>query len=197
VQQVTVWSDYLCPWCYLGLDRERQLEDLGLEVVIRPYELHREIPIGGREIRDGGRTAMVFDHVGRECAAVGLPFRRPRRSPNTRAVLCAAEHVRLTQPAVFAALHRALFAAHFAEGRDLGDAAVVDEIIAACGGDPTPVRAAVDSGAAQEALDASMAEAWDHEVTGTPAFLLPSGFVIPGVQDRDTMQRIAERLLRA
>jgi predicted DsbA family dithiol-disulfide isomerase len=197
VQQVTVWSDYLCPWCYLGLDRERQLEDLGLEVVIRPYELHREIPIGGREIRDGGRTAMVFDHVGRECEAVGLPFRRPGRSPNTRAVLCAAEHVRLTQPAVFPALHRALFAAHFAEGRDLGDATVVDEIIAACGGDPAPVRAAVDSGAAQDALDASMAEAWDHEVTGTPAFLLPSGFVIPGVQDRDTMQRIAERLLRA
>jgi predicted DsbA family dithiol-disulfide isomerase len=192
-----VWSDYLCPWCYLGLDREQQLVDLGLDVVIRPFELHREIPIGGRELRDGGRTAMVFDHVGRECEAVGLPFRRPARSPNTRAVLSAAEHVRLTQPDAFPALHHALFAAHFAEGRDIGDAAVVDELIASCGGDPVPVRAAVDSGAAQDALDTSMAEAWDHEVTGTPAFLLPSGFVIPGVQDRETMSRIAQRLLGA
>jgi predicted DsbA family dithiol-disulfide isomerase len=194
VLTITVWSDYLCPWCYLGLDREQQLVDLGLDVVIRPFELHREIPIGGRELRDGGRTAAVFDHVGRECEAVGLPFRRPARSPNTRAVLSAAEHVRRTQPEVFPALHRALFSAHFAEGRDIGDAAVVDEIIAACGGDPAPVRAAVDSGAAQAAVDASMAEAWDHEVTGTPAFLLPSGFVIPGVQDRETMARIAQRL---
>jgi len=195
VLTVVVWSDYLCPWCYLGLDREQQLVDLGLDVVIRPFELHREIPIGGRELRDGGRTAMVFDHVGSECESVGLPFRRPARSPNTRAVLGAAEHVRLTQPDVFPALHRALFAAHFAEGRDIGDDAVVDEIIESCGGDPTPVRAAVDSGVAQEALEASMAEAWDHEVTGTPAFLLPSGFVIPGVQDRETMARIAQRLL--
>ena len=195
VPAVVVWSDYLCPWCYLGLDREQQLEDLGLEVVIRPFELHREIPLEGREIRDDGRTAAVFDHVGRECEAVGLPFRRPRRSPNTRAVLAAAEQVRLTQPEVFPALHRALFAAHFAEGRDLGDASVVDDIIAACGGDAAPVRAAVDSGEANKAVEASMAEAWDHEVTGTPAFLLPSGFVIPGVQDRETMARIAARMI--
>ena len=192
---VIVWSDYLCPWCYLGLDREQQLADLGLEVVMRPFELHREIPLEGREIREGGRTAAVFDHVGRECEAVGLPFRRPRRSPNTRAVLGAAEHVRVTQPSVFPALHRALFAAHFAEGRDLGDASVVDDIISTCGGDPAPVRAAVDSGEAQKAVEASMAEAWDHEVTGTPAFLLPSGFVIPGVQDRETMARIAQRMI--
>jgi predicted DsbA family dithiol-disulfide isomerase len=195
--QVTVWSDYLCPWCYLGLDREQQLEEMGVEVVIRPFELHREIPPAGRELRDGGRTAMVFDHVGRECEAVGLPFVRPLRSPNTREVLAAAEHVRLTQSDVFPALHRALFAAHFAEGRDIGRADVVDEIIDACGGESAPVRAAVERGDAQRALDASMAEAWDHEVTGTPAFLLPSGFVIPGVQDRETMRRIAERLLDA
>ena len=190
-----MWSDYLCPWCYLGLDREQQLEDLGLHVVIRPFELHREIPLEGRELRDGGRTAMVFDHVGRECEAVGLPFRRPQRSPNTRAVLAAAEHVRRTQPDVFPAVHRALFAAHFAEGRDLGDGHVVDDIIAACGGDPAPVRAAVDDGSASRAVDESMAEAWEHEVTGTPAFLLPSGFVVPGVQDRETMARIAARML--
>ena len=192
---MTVWSDYLCPWCYLGLDREQQLEDLGIEVVIRPYELHPEIPVGGRELREGGRTAAVFDYVGGECEAVGLPFARPARSPNTRTVLSAAEHVRLTQPDVFPALHRALFRAHFAEGRDIEDPAVVDELIASCGGDPAPVRAAVDDGSALELLRASMAEAIEHEVTGTPAFLMPSGFVIPGVQDRETMARVAERLL--
>jgi hypothetical protein len=41
-----------------------------------------------------------------------------------------------------------------------------------------------------------MAEGFDHEVTGTPAFLMPSGFVIPGVQSRETMARIAERTLQ-
>lgn len=192
--QVTVWSDYLCPWCYLGLDREQQLEDMGVEVTIRPWELHPEIPAGGHAIRDDGRTAAVFDHVGRECEVVGLPYRRPTRSPNTRAVLTAAEHVRLTQPHAFAALHRALFRAHFADGRDIGDPTVVDELVASCGGEPEPVRDAVVTGAALDALRASMAEGWDHGVTGTPSFLMPSGFVIPGVQDRETMTLIIERL---
>ena len=81
--QVTVWSDYLCPWCYLGLDRTHLLTELGIDVVIRPYELHPEIPLVGRAINEGGRTAAVFDMVGRECATFGLPFRRPARSPNT------------------------------------------------------------------------------------------------------------------
>jgi predicted DsbA family dithiol-disulfide isomerase len=192
--QVIVWSDYLCPWCYLGLDREAQLVEMGIDVVIRPYELHPEIPVGGRALREDGRTAAVFDMVGRECETFGLPFARPRRSPNTRDVLAAAEHVRVHQPAAFGSLHRALFAAHFAEGRDIGDPAVVDELIVTSGGDPEPVRAAVDSGAAREAVRASMVEASDHEVTGTPAFLLPSGFVIPGVQDRETMKRVVERM---
>jgi len=194
--QVTVWSDYLCPWCYLALDREQQLEELGFDVVVRPWELHPEIPIGGRELREGGRTAAVFDMVGRECAEVGLPFVRPARSPNTREVLGIAEHVRVAQPDVFPALHRALFAAHFAEGRDIGDAATVDDIVAACGGDVGSVRAAVADGRSQELLRASMAEGFEHEVVGTPAFLLPSGFVIPGVQSRETMARIAERTLQ-
>ena len=192
---VVVWSDYLCPWCYLALDREQQLVDLGFEVIVKPWELHPEIPIGGRELRDGGRTALVFDHVGSECAEVGLPFNRPARSPNTRDVLAAAEHVRLTQPDVFPALHRAIFAAHFAEGRDIGDPAVVDELVTAAGGDARAVRAAVEDGTAHEALKASMAEGVEHEVSGTPAFLLPSGFVIPGVQSRETMARVAQRTL--
>jgi predicted DsbA family dithiol-disulfide isomerase len=191
---VTVWSDYLCPWCYLGLDREQQLEDMGVEVVLRPWELHPDIPVEGRELRAGGRTAAVYDYVATECDAVGLPFVRPSRTPNTRAVLAAAEHVRLTQPHAFPALHRALFAAHFAEGRDIGDAAVVDELVAASGADPGPVRAAVDSGEALTALKASMAEGVEHGVSGTPAFLMPSGFVIPGVQDRETMRRVVDRL---
>ena len=193
--RIVVWSDYLCPWCYLALDREQQLEDLGFDVIVRPWELHPEIPIGGRDIREGGRTAQVFDFVGTECAEVGLPFVRPERSPNTRDVLAAAEHVRLTQPDVFPALHRALFAAHFAEGRDIGDATVVDDIITRCGGDAAAVRAAIADGTAHAALKASMDEGREHEVMGTPAFLLPSGFVIPGVQSRETMARMAERLL--
>ena len=185
--RVTVWSDYLCPWCYLALDREQLLEELGAEVVVRPYELHPEIPPEGTDLRDGGRTAAVFDRVGTECERVGLPFARPRRSPNTRDVLAAAEHVRLTQPDRFGEVHRALFTAHFVEGRDLGDPGVVDDVVRAAGAEPGRDHAAVA---------ASIAEARDAGVPVTPAFLFDSGLLVPGVQPRDQLTRWVERMRR-
>lgn len=179
--RVTVWSDYLCPWCYLALDREAMLEEMGVEVDVRAYELHPEIPPEGRELRQGGRTAAVFDRVGAECVEVGLPFVRPRRSPSTLDVLAAAEHVRATQPpGVFRRVHRALLTAHFAEGRDLGDPRTVDELLVANGAEPGRDHAAVR---------ASIEDAHDVGVTATPAFLFERGLLVPGVQPREQLAR--------
>jgi predicted DsbA family dithiol-disulfide isomerase len=192
--KATVWSDYCCPWCYLALDREQQLESLGVEVTILPFELHPETPAEGVAIRPDGRRAERFRTVGAECEAVGLPFRLPRRSPNTRAVLEVAEVVRRSEPDAFRALHRSLFAAHFAEGRDIGDPATVDAALERVGLDAARVRALVASGEGAAALGASMARAAEHDVTGTPAFLLDERLLVPGVQPRDTLERWVGKL---
>jgi predicted DsbA family dithiol-disulfide isomerase len=41
-----------------------------------------------------------------------------------------------------------------------------------------------------------MAEAREHEVTGAPAWWLDDRLLIPGVQDRTTLERWVERLGR-
>ena len=64
--RVTVWSDYCCPWCYLALDRLDLLDELGVAVDLRPFELHPEIPPHGRRHRPGGRTAAAFGRVAAE-----------------------------------------------------------------------------------------------------------------------------------
>jgi predicted DsbA family dithiol-disulfide isomerase len=189
-----VWSDYCCPWCYLALDREALLEDLGVEVMVLPYELHPETPSEGVAIRPNGRRAEVFERVGAECEAVGLPFRLPARSPNTRAVLEVAEVVRRTEPAAFPALHRSLFRAHFADRRDIADPAVVDELIEAAGADAERARAVVATGAAAAMIGASTAQAAAHDVTGTPAFLLGERLLVPGVQPRPSLERWIAKL---
>src|SRR3954447_16812739 len=65
---VTMWSDYICPWAYLGRDRTDLLRSLGVDVTSRPYELHPELPPEGRTMRPGGRLAAVYESIGRECA---------------------------------------------------------------------------------------------------------------------------------
>ena len=195
--QALVWSDYICPWAYLGRDRTALLRSLGVDVVPMPYELHPEIPAAGRTHRPDGRLAQVYAGIAEECAAVGIPFRAPTRTPNSRRALSTAEVVRIHAPDHFTAVDDALFHAHFVEGRDLGDVEVLDEIVASAGLSPDEVRAAIDEGEGEAAVTASMVRAHANGVAATPAWLFGAdgeGLVLPGVQPRELYERIVTRL---
>lgn len=187
---MTVWSDYLCPWCYLATERAARLRERGCVVVNRPFELHPDIPGTGWRM-----DPRRYDRVAAEVAAAGLPFNPPTRVPNTRRALETAEWVRVHAPDAFPAVESGLFRAHFVEGRSIDAGDVVDDILAAAGVDPRPVRALVDEGALRAAVDASMAEALELGVAGAPAWRFgDADFILPGAQSNETMARIVERL---
>lgn len=173
--RAVVWSDYLCPWCYLGQDRTALLRSLGVSVTVLPYELHPEVPVGGRP------SAARYARVAAECAEIGMPFAAPRFVPNTRHVLSVAEWVRRCAPDRFDALHAAVFRAYFVEGLDIGD----PEVVAMLVGDVD-----VDVRLGSTWVDESMATARDADVFATPAWRLDTGVVIPGVQPRAFYERI-------
>ena len=195
--QALVWSDYICPWAYLGRDRTALLRSLGVEVTTQPYELHPELPPEGRTARPDGRLARVYESIGEECADVGMPFRPPVLVPNSRRALETAEVVRAIAPEAFVALDAALFAAHFVEGRDIGDLDVLDALVSEAGAPAADVRARVDKGEGHAAVAASVSRAHDHGIAATPAWLFGSdgdGFVLPGVQPRELFERVVVRL---
>ncbi|WP_426572389.1 DsbA family oxidoreductase [Aquihabitans sp. McL0605] len=193
--EATCWSDYLCPWCYVGQDRSRLLESLGVTVVHRPYELHPEIPAEGRSIKADGRMAPTFRRIAAESEAVGLPFRAPVRMPNTRRALETAEWVRLHHPDAFDELHAALFDAHFARGLAIDDPDVIDELVRSAGAPAAAVREAVTSGAAHDIVSTSMDEARATGVSSTPTWVLDHGFTVPGALDRPTLERWVTKLV--
>jgi predicted DsbA family dithiol-disulfide isomerase len=189
-----LWSDYICPWAYLGRDRSALLRDLGLEITTLPFELHPEIPREGTAVRPGSRLSRVFDSIGAECDALGIPFRPPRRTPNSRHVLETAEVVRLHAPAAFDALDAALARAHWVDGLDLGDRDLIDALVAEASAPPDLVHDLVADGAGTTAVDASMQEARDRGVAATPAWWVNDALLIPGAQPRETIERWVTRL---
>lgn len=192
--QAVLWRDFLCPWCHLGRARTTLLEDVGVTVTARAYDLHPEVPPDGRPIRPDGRFAALLERIGDECRASGLALRRPERIPNTRRALETGELVGVRHPEVATAVDAAFFDAVWVDGRDLGDPAVVDDLLARLGLDPAPITAARDRGEGARLLEASMADARDHGVTGTPAWWVDDRLLIPGVQEATTVQRWVERL---
>ena len=188
--RATAWRDFLCPWCYLGLDRSEQMRSMGVEITTLPYELHPTYPAAGIEVPPSAfeRMRPLFDDA-------GLAFVPPPRLPNTHRALATAEYVRRSDPEAFERLERAVFAAQWVEGRWLGDPEVLDELVAAAGADAAGVRHAVDGGELEGTLRRSHEAAWEANVTGTPAWVFENGFLLPGAQSRDTVARLVGRLL--
>ena len=176
-----MWSDYLCPWCYVGLERSALLERLEVSVTPRPYEVHPEIPPTGLSLSDG-RGRRLYDRIARECEEAGLPFNRPARIPNTRLALETAEWVRVNRPTELDRLHRDLFNAVFVDGLDIGDPAVLGAI------------APADAERRPDLVDASRAEAIDAGVTGTPSWLIDGRLLLSGIQPPEQVERMVRRM---
>jgi len=192
--QVKVWSDYICPWCYLGRDRTALLRSLDVDVTQFPFELHPELPRSGRQVKPTGRLATVYAVIERECDALDMPFRAPTHVPNSRRALEISDLVRLTWPEAFAAVDDALFEAHFVSGIDIGDPDVLGMLVSNAGVPAAEVRAALTAGDGRDAVDASIGAARELGIEATPAWLFGDSFVVTGVQPRELFERVVSRL---
>jgi predicted DsbA family dithiol-disulfide isomerase len=190
-RRVLHWYDFLCPFCYVGQQRNSILEAHGFEVIDLPFQAHPDIPRGGRAV--GPRTGPMYAHLEEEAGAAGLPLVWPDRLPDTRMALAAAEWTRQHAPQSFPALQKGLFAAHFALREYLGDRDVIDRHAIEAGVDIAAMHVALESGVAYGLVD--RAEAMGHSVgvRGTPAWLV-GGRLVPGLYSREQFEELAKAL---
>jgi len=143
---IEVVSDVICPWCYIGKRRlEKALAMLGGEVQAEvrwlPFQLNPGMPAAGvpraeyRKAKFGSleRAKSLDARVAHEGSGEGIAFAFDRiaRTPNT---VRAHQLIELAQKqGAGDAVVDALFRAYFEEARDVGDAAVLEEIARAGG----------------------------------------------------------------
>ncbi len=193
--EVTVWTDYICPWAYAARPHTEWLRAQGVAIRYRAYELHPLIPAEGRPVRPGGRLDSVFDHLAAECEAAGLAFNKPARSPNSRRSLELLEVAQAEAPESVAALDERLARAHWVDGVAIDDpeflGAVAAETLGAAA--PTVVDQWAD-GAGSILVDASKEAGHDLGVTATPAWRIGE-LTITGLHPAEQFRRWAGRLL--
>jgi predicted DsbA family dithiol-disulfide isomerase len=187
------WYDFVCPFCYVGQQRNAILVRHGLQVVALPFQAHRDIPPG--RIAAGPRNGPMYAMLDREAREAGLPLHWPRHLPNTRRALAAVEWVRRHQPGGFPQLHHVLFEAHFALGEDLEDPAVLDRHAGEAGAELAALHAALADGSAAAAVTQSEALGRKSGVEGTPAWLVGHQLVT-GLRPAAEFERLAEYALQ-
>jgi 2-hydroxychromene-2-carboxylate isomerase len=102
-----------------------------------------------------------------------VPYSHPEKFPiGTVAALRAFYWVGDRDPAQARTLAKALFAAYFAEGRDIGAPATVVEVAKSVGIDTAALAAALDDPALKERAKREVDAAIAHGVFGSPFFVV-------------------------
>jgi predicted DsbA family dithiol-disulfide isomerase len=86
----------------------------------------------------------------------------------------------------------ALFAAHFADGRDLGDLGVLCAIATSCGLDPADARAMLASDAELDGVHADNLRAHRLGINGVPCFVVAGRHAIAGAQEPEVIERLLD-----
>jgi len=199
---ITVVSDFVCPWCFIGTRRlDAVLAKREADVTFRPFVLDASIPREGVDLREhlkkkfGGDPEAMFRRV--EAAAreanVPLDFEKVRRYPST---LAAHAVVQRAPHDAQRALAKSIFDAYFLEGRDIGDAEVLAELAGAHGMDRAEaLRVARDETALDEARDEARAMA-EEGIRGVPFFVFNDKLAVSGAQPSAVFERALEESTR-
>jgi predicted DsbA family dithiol-disulfide isomerase len=194
--QVEIWSDIVCPWCYLGKRNfEQALEQFGhrdeVDVVYRSFELDPAAPADGttptvellatkyRMTPEQAQAAQ--QQMEQRAAQVGLTFRMSDlRSGNTRNAhrLLQLARERELQPELVERLHRA----YFTEQDSVFDRAALARLAGEAGLDPVEVEAVLDSDQYSAEVTADEQTAAALGATGVPFFVIDRRYGISGAQ---------------
>ncbi len=211
--RVQVWSDVVCPWCYVGKRRleaaiEHVAERLAVEVVWRSFELDASAPraqppgtsYAERLARKYGTSIRqaheMMDRMTAVAAADGLAFRFDRAKPgNTfdahRLLHLARE--RGMQPA----LEERLFRGYLTEGEPIGDPAALARLALDAGLPREEVDRVLASDAYAAEVRADEAEAHRLVIRAVPFFLLGDVQGVSGAQPVEVLRRALSRAAEA
>ncbi|MFI9486914.1 DsbA family oxidoreductase [Promicromonospora sp. NPDC052451] len=194
---VDVWSDVVCPFCYMGdalLDQalEKFPHASGVEVRYHSFLLMPEVRDGDAPVNPADHLAAkhgipreqavaMNEQVSARAAQVGLEYHLDR----AQAVSTRTAH----QLSHFAAAHgkqremiRRLFQAYFTEGLVVSDHEVLADLAAEVGLDRAATLAALASGEYAEAVEADLRQARQYGINGVPFFVFAEKYAVSGAQ---------------
>ena len=204
--RVEIWSDVVCPWCYIGKRRfEAALARFEhrdeVEVVWRSFELDpratdSDIDLIGHLSAKYGvsrqEAARMNERVTQVAAGEGLEFRLDiARRGNTfdahRLLHLAAAR------GVQEALKESLLAAYQTAGRPIAEHAALTEVAVAAGLEEAEVRAVLAGDAYAADVRADEADARRLGISAVPAFVVDRRYAVTGAQQSDVLLELLEQ----
>jgi len=193
--RIDVFSDVVCPWCYIGTDRlEQALRGVDdVDVRFHPFLLDPSTPAEGTVVADmlrkkyGADPKHMFARVEAAARESGLALdlsKQPRSYPT------AAAHALLGRApeGKARALARDLFRAHFDEGRNVSDPEVLAGLGARHGIDAEEAKRIATDPDELRAVREDAAGASASGIRGVPFFVFDEKLAVSGAQPVAVLQ---------
>ena len=194
--RIEIWSDYMCPFCYIGKRRfEEALESFPhkdqVEVIYRSYELDPNEP------RDTDQTTYdslakkygmsvqeaksMTENVVAQARTVGLSYDfdviKPTNSFDAHRVThYAAEQGRAKE------MTEVLFSAYFEKGEHIGSREVLIRLAGEVGIDPKQTAKMLEESTYSEEVRSDEKQGADLGIQGVPFFVIDRKYGISGAQ---------------
>lgn len=200
--KLSVLSDYICPFCYIGhLRLESLREHYDLKVNWCFIEIHPETPASGQSVKQLDYSQASWDQMMQNlhslAAEEDVTLCEQTITSNSRKALLLSEACKPLGADVFYPLHHALFEACFVEGRNIGDEAVLRDIARTHGIPENIIRQAWSdpcSDGPANSVPASLLPYLQYagaiQAKSVPTFIIGEQ-LLPGVVSRDTLLEAA------
>jgi predicted DsbA family dithiol-disulfide isomerase len=214
--KVEIWSDVVCPWCYIGKRRfesalrdfERAVPGADVEVEWRSFELDpaarsettraagpsdahaRKLSAKiGRPVEE---VEELIAHVDAMAAAEGLEFHQDVSVPANTVKAHQLLHL-AGERGVQGAVKERFLRANFTEGEPLGDDETLVRLAAEAGLDAEESRAVLAEGRYVDAVREDVAEAQALGARGVPFFVIDRKYGIAGAQPAEQFLQVLQR----
>jgi predicted DsbA family dithiol-disulfide isomerase len=212
--QVEIWSDVVCPWCYIGKRRfERALAAFPhrdeVDVVWRSFELDPQAPEfvpGAPPVTTVQRLADKYGvdregalamtrHATSVAAGEGLAFDLDHAvSGNTRTAHRLLHAARHDGGAVLQdAVKERFLRGYFTERADVSDPAVLARLATEAGLDDAEARRVAHGDAHAAEVDADIAQAHAYGANGVPFFVVDGRYGVSGAQPTELFTQALAR----
>jgi len=200
---ITVYSDYVCPFCYLGrasLSEYQASRDEELEIDWHPFDLRsqKRNPDGSIDHSvDDGKDEEYFEQAKQNVQRlaeeydVEMDLDIARDIDSLPAQVVSYYLNGHTDYETWLAFDEAVFEALWVEGRDIGDEDLLVDLATEAGAEESEVRAALDDEALHEEVRERFTEAQRHGVTGVPTFAY-DGYAARGAVPPEQLERLVE-----
>jgi predicted DsbA family dithiol-disulfide isomerase len=209
--RVEIWSDVVCPWCYLGKRRfERALDSFAhaseVEVTYRSFELDPSAPenvttptvqmLASKYRMSAEQAGDAQRQMEQRASDDGLTFHLgDLRSGNTRDAhrLLHLAKDRGRQADLIERLHRA----YFTEQLSIFDNAVLTQLAVEAGLDRNEAADVLASKDYEDAVETDEAMAATLGVTGVPFFVIDRRYAFSGAQPAEAVSQLLDEVWAA